>query len=46
MNLMDSLFDEFQDEAVVNKMDERSVVGWIEVCTVQAKRNALTNWAI
>lgn len=31
MNLMDSLFDEFQDDGAVAKMDERAVVGWIEV---------------
>ncbi|XP_030830748.1 dynein heavy chain 7, axonemal isoform X1 [Strongylocentrotus purpuratus] len=30
MNLMDSLFDEFQDDGAVAKMDERAVVGWIE----------------
>ena len=31
MNLMDSLMDEFQDEAAVSKMDEREIISWIEV---------------
>ncbi|XP_070569551.1 dynein axonemal heavy chain 7-like isoform X2 [Ptychodera flava] len=30
MNLMDSQFDEFRDEAHFNKMDERDVCTWIE----------------
>ncbi|XP_006814570.1 dynein axonemal heavy chain 7-like [Saccoglossus kowalevskii] len=30
MNLMDSMFDEFRDEATFNKMDEREVCSWIE----------------
>ncbi|XP_033628553.1 dynein heavy chain 7, axonemal-like isoform X2 [Asterias rubens] len=30
MNLMDSLMDEFQDEAAVSKMDEREIISWIE----------------
>ncbi|XP_033097643.1 dynein heavy chain 7, axonemal-like isoform X2 [Anneissia japonica] len=30
MNLMDSLMDEFKDEATFNKLDEREVISWLE----------------
>ncbi|PIK59399.1 dynein heavy chain isotype 7A [Apostichopus japonicus] len=30
MNLMDSLMDEFHDEAAINKMDTREVFSWVE----------------
>ena len=40
MNLMDSLMDEFQDEAAVSKMDEREIISWIEV-RIQNQRDTV-----
>lgn len=31
MNLMDSLMDEFNDEAKIQAMEEREIITWIEV---------------
>lgn len=31
MNLMDSLMEEFQDEAKITQMEDREIMSWLEV---------------
>lgn len=34
MNLMDSLMEEFQDEAKITQMEDREIMSWLEVSPI------------
>lgn len=35
MNLMDSLMEEFQDEAKITQMEDREIMSWLEVSQIE-----------
>lgn len=35
MNLMDSLMEEFQDEAKITQMEDREIMSWLEVSQIK-----------
>lgn len=38
MNLMDSLMEEFQEEAKISQMEDRETMSWLEVSTINTRR--------
>lgn len=37
MNLMDSLMEEFQDEAKITQMEDREIMSWLEVSQIECQ---------
>ena len=37
MNLMDTLMEEFQEEAKISQMEDRETMSWLEVSTINTR---------